>query len=76
MNTPEIHSLEATNMDTHQPASKPVTYHADSRGGFYTTSLFWDCSCDDHYIHPYTEADYPACGDCRDHHFWRSRRIS
>ncbi len=53
-------------MDITQPAREPVTYHADSHGGFYTTSLFWDCSCDEHYIHPFTQPDCPACGDCRE----------
>jgi len=53
-------------MDMTQHAGEPVTYHADSHGGFYTTSLFWDCSCDEHYIHPFTQPDCPACGDCRE----------
>ena len=53
-------------MDMTQPAREIVTHHADSHGGFYTTSLFWDCSCDEHYIHPFTQPDCPACGDCRE----------
>lgn len=53
-------------MDMRQNAGEIVTYLADSRGGFYTTSLFWDCSCDENYIHPFTQPDCPACGDCRE----------
>lgn len=52
-------------MDITQPAHEPVTYHADSHSGFYTTPLFWGCSCDEHYIHPFTQSDCPPYGDCR-----------
>lgn len=51
-------------MDMTQHAGEIVTYHADSHGGFYTTSLFWVCSRDEYYIHPFTQPDCPACGNC------------
>jgi hypothetical protein len=53
-------------MDTISLVSEPITHHADSYGGFYTTSLFWDCSCEERYIHAYTRPDCPACGDRRE----------
>ncbi len=53
-------------MDMTQPAREPVTYHADSHGGFYTTSLFWNCSCNEFYVHPFTQPDCPACRDRRE----------
>ena len=45
-------------------ATKLSQFHHDPQGGFFTTSLFWDCECDDNeqYIHPFTE-DY--CIVCR-----------
>ena len=27
-----------------------------------TTELFWDCECDEHYIHPKTETKCYICG--------------
>ena len=29
---------------------------------FYTTPLFWDCECEENYIHSFTEENCPACG--------------
>ncbi|HNT25843.1 MAG TPA: hypothetical protein PKM21_15855 [Anaerolineales bacterium] len=42
-----------------------IEYHPDEHGGFYTTSLFWACSCDEWYIHPHTQAICQFCGDRR-----------
>ena len=40
-----------------------VEFHHDpANGGFYTTSLFWDCECEDHYIHPFHRRECCACG--------------
>ena len=33
---------------------------------FYTTSLFWDCECEENYIHSFTEETCPACGATRE----------
>ena len=35
-------------------------------GSFDTTIYFWDCSCDDFYIHPHYEKTCPDCTDNRD----------
>ncbi len=44
-------------------ATKIVEFHHDpANGGFYTTSLFWDCECEDRYIHPLYRSECPACG--------------
>jgi hypothetical protein len=33
---------------------------------FYTTPLFWDCECEENYIHALTEENCPACGATRE----------
>ena len=33
---------------------------------FYTTSLFWDCQCEENYIHSLTEESCFACGATRE----------
>ena len=44
-----------------------VQFHHDPvHGGFYTTSLFWDCECEEDYIHPLWDDVCPACGSGRD----------
>ena len=44
-------------------ATKIVEFHHDPQnGGFYTTSLFWDCECEEQYIHPFHEQECLACG--------------
>ena len=43
-----------------------VQFHHDpANGGFFTTSLFWDCECEEDYIHPLWDEDCPACGSAR-----------
>ncbi len=44
-------------------ATQIVEFHHDpANGGFYTTSLFWDCECEDDYIHPLHRRECCACG--------------
>ena len=44
-------------------ATPIVEFHHDPHnGGFFTTSLFWDCECEQCYIHDLTEGDCPVCG--------------
>jgi hypothetical protein len=35
-------------------------------GTFYTTPLFWDCNCEEEYIHPATDEACPACNTRRE----------
>lgn len=65
--------LEYHNLDkliACDPAPEPqevLEYHQDECGGFYTTSLFWECSCDGlYYIHARTQDSCPYCSDCRE----------
>jgi len=30
------------------------------------THLFWECRCEEEYIHPYHDSDCLACNTCRD----------
>ena len=47
--------------------TKIVEFHHDpANGGFYTTSLFWDCECEERYIHPFHLRECPACGVWRE----------
>ena len=40
-----------------------VEFHHDpANGGFYTTALFWECECEEVYIHPLYRDDCGACG--------------
>ena len=48
------------------PIPDYLTYHPDPLGGFYTTSLFWECSCERSYIHPHTQLECPTCSDHSD----------
>ena len=44
-------------------ATNIVEFHHDPHnGGFFTTSLFWDCECEQRYIHDLTENECLACG--------------
>ncbi len=44
-------------------ATPIVEFHHDSKnGGFFTTSLFWDCECEERFIHDFTTRECPACG--------------
>jgi len=40
--------------------------HEDKGGAFYTTPLFWDCDCEENYIHPASEAVCFACNTRRE----------
>jgi len=40
--------------------------HNIGRDTFYTTSLFWDCECEEHYIHPAYQDQCLVCGAYRD----------
>ena len=41
--------------------------HADQAAGmFYTTPLFWDCNCEEEYIHPATQEVCLACNTHRE----------
>jgi hypothetical protein len=42
-----------------------VEQHSDTKGAFLTTPLFWDCNCDDAYIHPRTHKVCGICGETR-----------
>ncbi len=35
-------------------------------GSFATTSLFWDCECEENYVHPVTEDKCPGCNARRE----------
>lgn len=40
-----------------------VEFHHDpAKGGFYTTALFWECECEEVYIHPLYLDECCACG--------------
>lgn len=39
-----------------------IERHSIGRDVFYTTPLFWDCECEEDYIHDCTCEDCPACG--------------
>jgi hypothetical protein len=44
-----------------------IEKHKDDAGEFWTTPLFWDCSCNVHYIHDAEkDADCKFCGDTRE----------
>jgi len=34
----------------------------EAHAGFHTTPLFWDCECEQEYIHPAFVESCPACG--------------
>lgn len=48
---------------------KPALIEPHNTGrpdAFYTTSLFWDCQCEEDYIHALTEENCLACGAMRE----------
>ncbi len=64
---PDFHNLDKLiACDPAPEAQEVLEYHEDEHGGFYTTSLFWECRCDGpYYIYPQTQGSCPYCGDCR-----------
>ncbi len=40
--------------------------HEGKSGVFYTTPLFWDCECEEEYIHPAFEEFCPHCNSRRE----------
>jgi hypothetical protein len=47
-------------------AADLIEPHADPKGPFYTTLLFWDCECEEQYIHPVTQDVCFACNSHRE----------
>jgi hypothetical protein len=47
-------------------AANLIEAHADPKGPFYTTLLFWDCECEEEYIHPVTQGICFACNRHRE----------
>ena len=43
-----------------------IEAHNSGRDTFYTTSLFWDCECEEMYIHPSFQDDCLLCGSSRE----------
>jgi len=44
-----------------------VEFHHDPQnGGFFTTALFWECECEEDYLHTFTQPECPACEAKRD----------
>ena len=44
-----------------------IEEHPDQKAGtFYTTPLFWDCNCEDAFIHPVTQEVCFACNTHRE----------
>ena len=41
-------------------------HNAGRSDAFYTTTLFWDCECEENYIHALIEENCPACGATRE----------
>ena len=41
-------------------------HNAGRFDAFYTTPLFWDCECEENYIHALIEENCPACGAARE----------
>ena len=48
-------------MSTHKPKLMLIEQHNLGRSIFYTTPLFWDCECEQSYIHPCTEERCAVC---------------
>ena len=47
--------------NNHRPKLVLIEQHNIGRSIFYTTPLFWDCECNEGYIHPCTEDSCVAC---------------
>jgi hypothetical protein len=43
-----------------------IEAHNIGRDTFYTTSLFWDCECEEMYIHPAFQDECILCGTRRE----------
>lgn len=43
-----------------------IEAHNIGRDTFYTTSLFWDCECEEHYIHPVYQDQCLLCSARRE----------
>ena len=48
-------------MYTSKPKLVLIEQHNIGRDIFYTTPLFWDCECEESYIHACLEEDCAAC---------------
>ncbi len=48
-------------MSPSKPRQVLIEQHNIGRDIFYTTPLFWDCECEEYYIHSFLEEDCPAC---------------
>lgn len=43
-----------------------IEKHNIGRDAFYTTSLFWDCECEENFIHPVIQVECFLCKTRRD----------
>lgn len=43
-----------------------IDAHNIGRDTFYTTALFWDCECEEMYIHPSFQDVCILCSSCRE----------
>jgi hypothetical protein len=48
-------------MSPSKPRMVLIEQHNIGRNTFYTTPLFWDCECEEDYIHTCLEEDCPVC---------------
>ena len=44
-----------------KPRLALIEQHNIGRDTFYTTPLFWDCECEESYIHSCLDEDCPVC---------------
>jgi len=44
--------------------SSLIEAHNIGRDIFYTTALFWDCECEEKFIHPAFQDECLLCGSC------------
>jgi hypothetical protein len=44
-----------------------IEQHDLGRDTFYTTPLFWDCECEEDFIHPASENECLRCSSQREH---------
>lgn len=59
---------DASNAEVSAKLSNLIEVHVGKPPSktFATSQLFWDCECDEHYIHPASEAECYACMARRD----------
>ncbi len=65
---PEICGICNRRLENNDPLDQYVTFHPDNTmvvGGYYTDSRFWDCNCQENYIHSATEDKCLICGTKR-----------